>query len=256
MPDGGDVPVRRFALDAVLLLGTIERLEQRIVARFPGAGLGAACGQLKLIARNAEARAAAIAAPNQPLRWLIFGVAGLGVALLGLLIMLLVSVLRGGLAADLAGAVQGVDAAFNIALLLGAALIFLIGLEARQKRGLALADVHELRALVHVIDMHQLTKDPSATVLAGPATSASPERTMSPFELMRYLDYCSEMLALSGKVAALYGHSSRDAVVIATVNELEQLAANMSIKIWHKIGIITVSAQAAPGGASTKSIGQ
>ena len=33
---------------------------------------------------------------------------------------------------------------------------------------------------------------------------------MSEFELMRYLDYCSEMLSLTGKLAALYMQNMRD----------------------------------------------
>ena len=31
---------------------------------------------------------------------------------------------------------------------------------------------------------------------------SSPKRLLSPFELTRYLDYCSEMLSLAAKVAA------------------------------------------------------
>ena len=40
---------------------------------------------------------------------------------------------------------------------------------------------------------------------------------MTPFELTRYLDYCSEMLSLTAKIAALYAQSSSDAVVIDAV---------------------------------------
>ncbi len=175
---------KRFAIDPVRLTGTIDKLEQRITARFPGAGLGAACAQLKAIARRAEARAALIAAPNTLLRALIVLLAAGGVVLFGALVMVLVSALRLRSDESLSGAVQGVDAAFNLALLLGAALLFAASLEARMKRGRALTDVHELRALVHVIDMHQLTKDPSATVMPGSATAASPVRTMTAFELI------------------------------------------------------------------------
>ena len=58
---------------------------------------------------------------------------------------------------------------------------------------------------------------------------------MTAFELFRYLDYCSEMLSLTGKVAGLYAQSSRDAVVLSSVNELETLATGLSRKIWQKI---------------------
>jgi len=33
---------------------------------------------------------------------------------------------------------------------------------------------------------------------------------MSPFLLCRYLDYCSELLSLTGKLAALYAQSFSD----------------------------------------------
>jgi hypothetical protein len=55
---------------------------------------------------------------------------------------------------------------------------------------------------------------------------------------MRYLDYCTEMLSLTGKLAALYMQSVRDEVVIHTVNEIEGLTTNLSSKMWQKIMII------------------
>jgi hypothetical protein len=61
---------------------------------------------------------------------------------------------------------------------------------------------------------------------------------MSEFELMRYLDYCSEMLSLTGKLAALYMQNMRDPVVIESVNEIEDLTTSLSRKIWQKIMIL------------------
>ena len=51
--------------------------------------------------------------------------------------------------------------------------------------------LHELRGVAHVIDMHQLTKDPRGMKFKAIATASSPERTLTPFQLTRYLDYCS-----------------------------------------------------------------
>ena len=69
---------------------------------------------------------------------------------------------------------------------------------------------------------------------------------MSAFALMRYLDYCSELLALAGKVAALYAQTSRDATVVAAVNELEQLTSSLAQKIWQKINIVQALVAALP----------
>ena len=63
---------------------------------------------------------------------------------------------------------------------------------------------------------------------------------MTPFELTRYLDYCSEMLSLTAKLAALYAQSSSDAVVIDAVSDLTTLTTNLSSKIWQKITLVQV----------------
>ena len=119
------------------------------------------------------------------------------------------------------------------------AVFFLISIEDRRKRRLALTALHEIRSIVHVIDMHQLTKDPSTDVTAAaPPTPSSPTRDLSPERMLRYLDYCSEMLSLSSKVAALYAQSYPDPVVTETVSDIERTATGLSQKIWQKINII------------------
>ena len=118
-------------------------------------------------------------------------------------------------------------------------MFFLITLETRIKRGRALKAVHELRAMAHIIDMHQLTKDPELMLEGRKQTRSSPRRTMTRFELSRHLDYCSEMLALVGKVAALYAHHLQDPVVLDTVSEIETLTVGTARKIWQKIALVT-----------------
>jgi hypothetical protein len=86
--------------------------------------------------------------------------------------------------------------------------------------------------------MHQLTKDPSVVLGGGPATQSSPTRGMNRFELSRYLDYCSEMLSLTSKLAALYAQNLPDPVILEAVNEVERLTTNLSNKIWQKITIL------------------
>ena len=74
--------------------------------------------------------------------------------------------------------------------------------------------------------MHQLTKDPSA--LGGPRTSASPERDMTRYELVRYLGYCSEMLSLASKAAAVYAEKVPDPSVVDAVGDIERLSTNLA----------------------------
>ena len=51
---------------------------------------------------------------------------------------------------------------------------------------------------------------------------------MTPFELTRYLDYSGEMLALIGKIAALYAQNFEDTTTLVTVNEIEALTSALS----------------------------
>lgn len=62
---------------------------------------------------------------------------------------------------------------------------------------------------------------------------------MNEFELTRYLDYCSELLALTAKLAALYAGETLDPVILAAVNEIETLTSELGRKVWQKITIIS-----------------
>jgi hypothetical protein len=114
----------------------------------------------------------------------------------------------------------------------------MITLEERLKRRQILKALQELRSIIHVIDMHQLTKDPGMKAHVSQPTPSSPARRLSKPELVRYLDYCSEMLSLAAKVAVLYIQSFPDPVVTEAVNDLERTATSLSHKIWQKINIL------------------
>ncbi|MGH6816001.1 MAG: hypothetical protein ACREC6_09865 [Hyphomicrobiaceae bacterium] len=227
------------------IIETLERLQVRIDERFPGSGLSQVGAELTAIARVSHARTERLARPNWGLRTLsvLVVAAGIGVAFY---LTRLVRELPANL--EIFGLMQGVDAAVHLAIVIGAGVLFLTTLEGRLKRRAALAHLHELRAIVHVIDMHQLTKDPSALVTIGTSTPASPKRILRSYELTRYLDYCSELLSLTAKVAALYAQASSDTQVIETVNDLERLIANLSQKVWQKIAILDRRSTAAEQG--------
>lgn len=139
---------------------------------------------------------------------------------------------------DAVGLLQALEAGINILILVGAAIVFLVTVETRIKRARAIKAIHELRAIAHVIDMHQLTKDPDRVLGKGKETPSSPKRELNAFELMRYLDYCSEMLSVTGKIAALYVQNFNDPVVLDSAEDVETLTIGLSRKIWQKVMIL------------------
>jgi hypothetical protein len=147
---------------------------------------------------------------------------------------------------ELTSVMQGVDAGVSLLIVTGGAAYFLSTIEPRLRNDKALKGLHELRSIVHVIDMHQLTKDPSA--FGAPRTSSSPDRHMSPFELQRYLSYCSELLSLTSKVAALYADKLRDPVVVEAVGDIERLTTELSQKMWQKIELMEERIHDGPAG--------
>ena len=222
-------------LDADKIETTIEKLQKRIEERFPSRGLSKLCAELLTIAREDRQRLSWVARPNL---WVRTGV-GLAI-LLGAAGILWIGFSLQSLQVsnEAFDVIQGAEAVLNIVALAGAAIWFLLNLESNMRRDAVLKDLHELRSIAHVVDMHQLTKDPTTLASAHTETPSSERHAMSEFELARYLDYCSEMLALTGKLAALYMQDVRDPLIIDAVSEIEDLTGNLSRKIWQKIMIL------------------
>ena len=236
-----------LTLDPQRVVETIAKLQMRITERFPSAGLGAVCGELLAVAGESSARAQRIARRHVLLRLGLFALSAGGV---GLLAWVLSQLDFSQTAADSVYTVfQGIEAVANLVVLTGGTLLFMITIEQRLKRRRALAALHELRAIVHVIDMHQLTKDPTTAVIVGGKTLSSPARTLTPYELSRYLDYCSEMMSLTSKVAVLFAQSLPDPVVTEAVSDIERIASGMSQKIWQKIMMLDSAIRQAPTSA-------
>lgn len=230
-------------LDDDRIIETVLTLQRRIEDRFPDSGLSKLCGRLHSVACRASERAAMISRPIAWIRVSGYLIAISLVLVLGGLIALAVQSLGPQAIAEsesigLLGWIQAVESTLNDMIFFGIAIFFLVSLENRIKRRRALAAIHELRSIAHVIDMHQLTKDPERFWREGSDTRHSPKHAMTPFLLNRYLDYCSEMLSLTGKIAALYVQKFDDADAVAAVSEVEQLTSGLSRKIWQKIMIL------------------
>ena len=188
------------SLDPEKIIETARQLEARIHERFPDSGLERLSGELVAVTRQAAALRRWLAQPH----WLLRGAVALCI-----LAMALVAV---GLARQLQVEVTGESSDCSrpwrrrstIWCSWASACSSWSPREARIKRSRVLKAVHELRSLAHVIDMHQLTKDPENLLADYTATASSPQRTMTPFQLTRYLDYCCEGLSLLSKVGAVY----------------------------------------------------
>ncbi len=219
---------------------TIEKLEQRIGERFPESGLFQVCVEFRRLAGECEALAQKLGRPIRTVRvatWAA-GILLLFVAFGAVQVLIPQFSIK---LDDFGHLVQVAESAINDLILLGLALFFLISLETRIKRKAALAALHRLRSIAHVIDMHQLTKDPAHLLVHFKATQSSPKRNLSRYELTRYLDYCSELLALNSKVAALFAQTMDDPVVLSAVNDQESLTQGLAAKIWQKIMILDLA---------------
>ena len=214
---------------------TLTRLNDRITERFPESGLHKVCQELILVFQETEPNLQVISKSNYWLRGAVVFIVSL----------LIVFIIYGLTLFDFqyseikfTEVIQVSESAVNDVILIGLAIFFLVSLETRIKRSKVIKSLNELRAIAHIVDMHQLTKDPTEIGENNKRTASSPHRVLTAFELKRYLDYCSEMLSIVGKIAALYAQHLPDSVVISGVNEIESLTSGISRKAWQKIMII------------------
>ena len=234
------MPKRFRSLQPDMVVGTVELLEQRIAERFPDASLRQVAAELTTMSREAAQRAQQIGRANIPLRVVQWLLVACTLALVTWFVPRLdlrqfKLMLDAPKLADLA---QTMDGLISCLAAIGAVSLFMFSWELRLKRRQALNALHELRSMAHIVDMHQLTKDPEPLLLGGPSTPSSPERKLTPFELGRYLDYSSEMLSMISKTAAIYVQEFPDAVALDAVDEITSLTNGLTRNIWQKIMLL------------------
>jgi hypothetical protein len=223
------------ALDEAKITGTLQRLRNRIGERFPDSGLRAVAEELIAVSDEVSQCVAYIRAPNWPIRL----AAGIGITIMVAILIVGATTLRFPASPRaLSDVVQLLEASVNDIVFVAIAVYFLLTIERRLKRRRALVAIHQLRSLAHVVDMHQLTKDPEQLISPEPSTASSPERSMTPAQLGRYLDYCSELLSVTSKLAALLVQYFNDEIVLASVDEIEGLTTGLQGKIWQKIRLL------------------
>ncbi|MEP6915098.1 MAG: hypothetical protein ABJC89_05605 [Acidobacteriota bacterium] len=224
-------------LDAGRITTTALEISRRIAERFPGSGLSEVSVGLCSLADASALRAERLRRPNLKIR---IGVTATVLVMVAIAASAALSVRVPGGAMTLSDLAQGLEAAVNDVIFLGLALFFLLSLESRSKRRVALDGLNDLRSIAHVIDMHQLTKDPE--IERRLATDSDATGTLTRVELARYLDYCSELLSITSKLAALHLQAFSDPVVLDSVNGIQALTVGLSGKIWQKIMILDLIA--------------
>jgi hypothetical protein len=212
---------------------TVAQLERRIHARFGERGLTKAVRDLgrlvglvekeadlsrdRLRRRTRAARAVSITIVAATLAALAFG---------------LRSAFLDGLAHG-ADWVPLVESIVNDLVFAAIAVVFLWAFPERLERRVLLR-----LPLAHVIDMHQLSKDPEQASSSYTPTEHSVRHGLDADQLYHYLNYCSEMLSLTAKTAALCAEHSADGVVLETISYIETLTTELSNKIWQKISLL------------------
>lgn len=238
----------RMALRDDKLLETAEALRERIAERFPSSGLSEVAADVVARVRDAVGRAASIARPNLPLR----------VGLLLLVLLLLLGLYIGWRMQSDEGQMQLGSKILGLLekttgpiVYLSAGVVYLVTLEVRLKRRKALRAIHELRGVAHIIDMHQLAKDPDRfSGVTGPVLISGKPMTVD--TLGRYLHYCTELLAVLSKIGALYVMDFPDTASLAAVDQFESLTTGLSQKIWQKLMVLDeIRGPAATDGATT-----
>lgn len=225
-------------LDADRVQATIATLEERVTTRFPERNLRRVARELSTLADEVEDVSGASRVRLRVTRWVSFA---LGLLIVGVTLYVVSAVLRevmGTYEGEAAHWVPLVESGINDVVFAAIAVWFLLALPSRLERARILALLHRLRSLAHVIDMHQLTKDPEHLNPAYVPTRASVGDEMTRTEMAQYLDYCSELLSLTGKVAALCAEASEDDVVLDTVSDVEALCSGLAAKIWQKISLL------------------
>jgi hypothetical protein len=215
------------------ILETVQGLTHRIGERFPKSGLASVAGEIEKVVQEALVRAETIRRPNYWLRGGLLLVAAAAVT--GVLVFLYTG--RTDEAPLWQRLLQFLKDAGPAAAYLTALALFLVTLEVRLKRRRAIQAIHELRAMAHIIDMHQLAKDPD--LLGHPDNPVRvADQVLDSEGMGRYLHYCTELLAIISKIGQLYVQDFADGTALAAVDQFEALATGLSHKIWQKLMIL------------------
>lgn len=230
------------ALDPGKLKGSIEKIANQVRIVFPDSGLSGLAGDMTLVTNETIELADEIRKPM----WWVRGVAAVLILLALIWPLLLAPFLDfKETFTSLAEFLEATDAGLHMILVIGAGVIFLVSWEDRIKRNKALDSLSTLRSIAHIIDMHQINKDPGFEPIEDEDSRLVDDgkTVKNDSELAIYLDFCSDMLSVIGKLGAYHLQYYQDRVVLEAVNEIESLSNGLSRKLWQKIMVINHMAE-------------
>jgi hypothetical protein len=225
-------------LEAVPVIETARRLCGRIGARFPDRGIHRVAKELASLTEQVADTSAGSRRRSRLVRSGSHAMIG---------VVVLVALVAFGFAVEAAfteAPDNGLDwlplieSAVNDLVFVAIAVVVLHSLPERVQRSELLAKLHRLRSLAHIIDMHQLTKEPESLRDAF-AGGTDGDVDLTPEQVEYYLEYCTELLSIVSKAAALCAEESQDEIVLTTVSTIETLTMSMSRKVWQKITVLS-----------------
>ncbi len=224
---------------------TLAQLHGRIAESFPGRHLADVAVEVSAVVDKIQRQSS----DDLPVQRLVPWGSRIAIALLvGLIVVAIGSAIRTG--RNQVGSVkafewlQYVESGVNDVVFAALAIYFLISVPNRIRRRRILQTLHRLRSLAHIVDMHQMSKDPEE-LLPRHEGGRTATGVMNRADFGRYLDYCSELLTMTSKAAALCAEESTDPIVLVTVSEIENLTTGMSRKIWQKISLLHTAGRTA-----------
>jgi len=215
------------------LILTITTMADRVEGHFPGSGLAAVANEVAAVAEGTVDRVDQIKKPRRGLR---IAVAIMIILAIGTPIVFSLLLSFRDDMTNLGEFLQATDAGIHMLLVMAGGIVFLIGMENRMQRSQALEGISEFRSLAHLIDLHQINKDPGLD--KGPSPEHDTRTVRNDEQLACYLDYSGDLLSIIGKLSAYYAQNLQDRVVLDAVNEIETLTSSLSNKLWLKILVL------------------
>ncbi len=167
---------RYRTIDPTKLILTTSKMADRVEEHFPKSGLASVANEVAAVAEGTVARVAEIKKPRLGLRILI----GIMVLLVisGPLVCSVVLSFRDDMT-NLGDFLQATDAGLHMILVLAGGIVFLVGMENRMRRNQALEALSEFRSLAHLVDLHQINKDPVSMMAPNQTMTAAPSAVIT-----------------------------------------------------------------------------